>query len=249
MKPYYSDDNFTVYHGDCRVILPQLRDKIDLVLTDPPYGTKNGCGKVTKRRNELVEFNVGEWDTHLLLDWIPMAMELLKNGHWFICFTDNLEVKSVWDEISKCGGNGKQIFFWIKTNPPPQPRMNFRSGVESVVCATKGAVRAWNGGGVTLNYLPTPIVTASTRTVHPTEKPVTLFSHLIRLTTNECDTILDPFLGSGTALVAAKNLGRRGIGIEQDENYCEIAVDRLRQEVIKFKLNKHVEMQTFNFDA
>lgn len=70
------------------------------------------------------------------------------------------------------------------------------------------------------------------RGLHPTQKPVKLMEYLIRTYTNEGDLVLDPFMGSGTTLVAARNQGRVAIGIEQNERYCEIAVNRLRQEVL-----------------
>ena len=70
---------------------------------------------------------------------------------------------------------------------------------------------------------------------HPTEKSISVLSEMINVSTKDNHTILDPFIGSGTTLVAAKNLGRKAIGIEIEEKYCEVAVKRLRQEVLDFK--------------
>jgi len=124
MKPYYQDDYCTIYHGDCREILPSL-PKVDLVLTDPPYG----------------------WKTKLYGDSSNTRSRLTK--------------------------------------------------------------------------------------VHPTQKPVALMAWCISIAKNP-PLILDPFMGSGTTLRAAKDLGRKAIGIEIEEKYCEIAAKRLAQGVLEF---------------
>lgn len=172
----------------------------------------------------------------LEMGWIVEAQRLLKDGCWCVAFTDNLSVKAVWDAMENAHLRPKQTFYWVKTNPPPQPRKNFCSGIETAVCATKGSVQVWQGGGWSLNYFQAPIVTAN-RTEHTTQKPLFLMSHLIQILSNDCimpDTVLDPFMGSGTTLRAAKDLGRKAIGIEIEEKYCEIAVKRLQQEVLQF---------------
>jgi site-specific DNA-methyltransferase (adenine-specific) len=228
MTPFYERDGITIYCGDCLEVMPQLKIQFDAVITDPPYGTNDGRGKVHKIKNELVEFDVGEWDKILPLEWIKLAMFLLKSGCWIIVFTDNLSVKTVWDEIEDNNGNGKQTFYWIKSNPPPQPRNNFCSGVETAILATKGIVKKWYGGGWYKNYFEYPLVT-NNRTNHPTQKPVMVINYLQNAITTNGDLILDPFMGSGTTLVAAQNGGRRAVGIEISEEYCKIAVERLRQ--------------------
>jgi DNA modification methylase len=209
--------------------MPQLEPPFDAIITDPPYGTNDGRGKVHKISNSLVKFDVGDWDKLLPLLYIGQAINLLDYGCWITIFTDNLSVKIVWDEIEKNGGNGKQTFYWIKTNPPPQPRDNFCSGVETSVLATKGPVKKWYGGGWYKNYYECPIVTDRNRTDHPTQKPEQVINYLQQAITTTSDIIFDPFMGSGTTLVAAQNEGRRAIGIEISEEYCKIAVERLRQ--------------------
>jgi DNA modification methylase len=209
--------------------MPQLDMVFDAVITDPPYGTVDGRGKVVKRGNHLEVFNPGDWDTKLLLRWIQTSINLLRDGCWFIAFTDNLSVKAIWDELEAHGGRGKQTFYWIKTNPPPQPRKNFCSGVETAVMGTKGSAKVWCGGGWYKNYYESPLVTNGDRTIHPTQKPIKVIDYLQKAITRKGDLILDPFMGSGTTLVAAQREGRKAVGIELDETYCAIAVDRLRQ--------------------
>lgn len=224
-----------IIQGDCLEVMKGLPDNFaDLILTDPPYGTLDGKGKVTKRGNELVNFNAGEWDRELPLTWIKEGLRVLKEGSWLIVFTDNLSVKTIWDEIEKHGGRCKQTFYWIKSNPPPQPRQNFCSGIETAVCATKGAVQKWNGGGWSVNYFQHGITGGDERTEHTTQKPLKLMEHLISILSDRGDVILDPFNGSGTTTEAAYYLGRNFIGIEISPEYCKIAESRLKQQVLNF---------------
>ena len=194
MKPYYERNGITIYCGDCLSVLDCITNA-DAIITDPPYGTNDGRGKVQKLGSNLVNFNVGEWDKSLPTQWIPKAMSALKSGNWIIVFTDNLSVKTIWDAIENNGGNGKQTFYWIKANPPPQPRKNFCSGVETAVVATKGIVREWYGGGWCRNYYECPIVT-SDRTPHPTQKPLPVILYILKAVSKKGSTILDPFMGS-----------------------------------------------------
>ena len=109
---------------------------------------------------------------------------------------------------------------------------NFKQNVEVAVIGTNETVGVWNGGGTTPNYFTAPFVSGGR--IHPTQKPIGLMSHLIQLMSNEGDLILDPFMGSGTTLEAAKQNGRKSIGIELDERYCEAAALRLSQETLPF---------------
>jgi site-specific DNA-methyltransferase (adenine-specific) len=226
IQPYYEHAGITIYHGDCREILPGL--EYDAVITDPPYGTVDGRGKVVRRGANLVAFDPGEWDRDLPLEWLSDVR--VPDGAWLAVFTDNKRVGDVWSAMEGAGLSVKQTFHWVKSNPPPRPRKNFCSGVESAVCATNGPVRVWNGGGATPNYIVEPICSA--RHGHPTEKPLRVMARLIDVLTNDGDVVLDPFMGSGTTLHAAKNLGRRAIGIEVEERYCEIAAKRLSQDLL-----------------
>jgi len=219
--------DYQLFNNDCLEVLPTLAaGSVDAVICDPPYGSTDGRGKVTKRGDALVEYGY-EWDGVLPLDWIPLAIDVIDNGGWFAVFTDNLSVKTVWDKLEDSGCNGKQTFCWVKSNPPPQPRKNFASGIETAVLATKGSVKKWYGGGWRLNYFFSPLVTNGDRTDHPTQKPIALMRYLIESVTQPGDTILDPFMGSGTTGVAAMLTGRKFIGIELDAGYFQIAEQRI----------------------
>ncbi|HDY68787.1 hypothetical protein LCGC14_0823270 [marine sediment metagenome] len=189
MKSYYSEDGITIYHGDCLDILPQL-EKVDLVLTDPPYG---------------VDF--AEWDSG-----IPEPVK------WM----GTVEVKT----ILITPGNGNQHFY-----PSPDWTLCwFRPG--SVQRVRKGTgfshwepILLYGENNFSIDAKKFDANTNSKHWGHPCPKPLDLFKWLIQ----ESETILDPFMGSGTTLVAAKQLGRKAIGIEIEEKYCEIAVKRLAQ--------------------
>jgi len=228
IDPVQLGEGITLYCGDCLDILPTLEaGSVDAVVTDPPYGLNDGKGKVQKRGGGLVKFNMGEWDNSLPLEWLKCAEPILREGCWACVFTDKLSVNMVWQAIENVGLRGKQTFYWVKTNPPPQPRSNFASGVETAVLGTKGAVKKWAGGGWCLNYFIHPIV--SNRRLHSTQKPVELMEYLVRALTDPGDLILDPFMGSGTTGVACVKTGRKFIGIEIDQGYFDIAIKRIEE--------------------
>jgi len=198
LKPYYEDTHCTIYHGDCREILPEI-PKVDLVLTDPPYGIGRLMkgGKNTGHWNKLSCGN--EWDY-----FAPDLTDIIKKGEKYI----------IW------GGNyfnlppSRCFFFWYKTNSVP----TMADGELAITSLDKNA-RVYKHSVISGE--------------HPTQKPIKLMKWCIEQA-GEPQTILDPFMGSGTTLRATKDLNRKAIGIEMEEKYCEIAVKRLAQEVMQF---------------
>lgn len=250
MKPYYQDSAVTIYHGDCREVLPTL-ERVDLVLTDPPYGhNNNNNGDLISRREAALGVGVeiiadrrpiandGPEANELVRYLFAEAARLLNPGCCCCCC---------------CGGGGpdpqfarwalwmdehldfKQQVVWDKG--PIGMGWHYRRSYEVVLVASKpGAAVRWNGDGKVENiirpnkrYAPKII---PSRADHPTPKPQGLMSHFIQLHTNSGDLVLDPFMGAGTTLCAAKELNRRAIGIELEEKYCEMAAKRMRQEVL-----------------
>ena len=217
MKPYYQDDSCTIYHGDCREILPTL-PKVDLVLTDPPYG----IGYVMKPQV------VGKGNRRIMRggkppvfgDDKPFDPAFILGHRYTITFGANYYAGKlppsngwiVWDKTG--GGRGPDNSFsdcemaWTSVLRSPSI---FRH-------LWKGLVRDSEAGE---------------KVLHPTQKPLELMRWCILLV-DAAKTILDPFMGSGTTLRAAKDLGRKAIGIEIEEKYCEIAAKRLAQEVFSF---------------
>ena len=234
IQPYYDRDGITIYHGDCLDVLPTLEAGIvALVLTDPPYNVSEEGSDIRHLGGDVAQRrDFGEWDRS---EWHPapflaLSAPLIRVGGSVLSFTSD-RLLSSYRERSEFQARGTVV--WEKTNPPPTPRPSYVSATEWVVWLQKPGARAvWNSGGFTTNLLRYPICGGSERTEHPTQKPIELMKELITRHSNEGDLILDPFMGSGTTLRAAKDLGRRAIGIELNERYCKIAVKRLMQEVL-----------------
>lgn len=215
MKPYYQDDSVTIYHGNCRDILPSL-SKVDLVLTDPPYGIGEARGK-NKSRGHMAaskDYGMAEWDD-VPIPW-PVIEQCVSAGSKAIVFGGNFYPVPP----SPCW------LVWDKDN-----NNNDFADCELAWTNLKGAVRMitwrWNG------MLQQDMKNKEYRW-HPTQKPVALMKWCI-VKAEPCETILDPFMGSGTTLVAAKALNKRAIGIEIEERYCEIAANRCRQTVMNLQ--------------
>lgn len=214
ITPYYQDSLCTIYHGDCREILPQL-EPVDLVLTDPPYGIAEAAGKNKSRSNLAVakDYGVSDWDNYLVdSSLLLLAMGLSKNSIIFggNYYADILAASTCWLAWDK--DNGQSDF----------------ADCELAWTSLPGAVRrlkyTWNG----------MIKQQPEERWHPTQKPLTVMRWCIEQADHKTkktqETILDPFMGSGTTLVAAKQLGRKAVGIERELKYCEVAKNRLRQE-------------------
>jgi site-specific DNA-methyltransferase (adenine-specific) len=209
MKPYYDDGKgIVIYHGDCREILPTLPN-VDLVLTDPPYG----MDYQSSRRTEWQRKGKIQGDKTF-----PMWVFDIKpsNALFACCRWDNLkeipDPKSfiVWDKCRHGMGDLEHEFGrqWEAIAFYPGPSHSF----------TRRPV----------DIIRVPCV-SPIDLEHPNEKPPEIWTPILN---SHNGTILDPFMGSGTTLRAAKDLGRKAIGIEIEERYCEIAARRLSQEVL-----------------
>ncbi len=222
MKPYYEDESVTIYHADCRDVLPTL-GPVDLVLTDPPYNTLSEDialeGRAPLRRS------FGAWDT----DWHPPLDQwaaVLRPGGSVRAFSSDRLISEYRAGSLKPRGT----LVWVKDNPAPAPRPAYVQATEWIIWLQKeGAPATWNGDGYTLNVIYEPSAAGAERTEHPTQKPLAVLRPLVLRHSDPDDTILDPFMGSGTTLRAAKDLGRKAIGIEIEERYCEIAAKRMSQ--------------------
>lgn len=232
MTPYYDSGGITIFHGDCRDVLASL-SAVDAVITDPPYGIPRGSAFVRKNTT-----TVENWDgagQNVTVDgWTALACRLLVERGYFVEFHGTgLDTRRECEERHLAAGlTPWHEFALVKTAPPPTPRPTLVFGYEQALISHKGK-RQWRGGchvdrwiGMTPNRL--------NKAEHPTEKPLACMAQLVAALTLPGETVLDPFVGSGTTLRAAKNLGRRAIGIEIEERYCEIAAKRMGQEVMDF---------------
>jgi site-specific DNA-methyltransferase (adenine-specific) len=247
-KPYYQDDWATIYHGDCREILPLL-PKVDLVLTDPPYGHNNNNGDMISRRETIFGGEKVERERRPISNDGEEANELVR---WFFCEAKKLLVVGGCC-CCCCGGGGpdpqfarwslwmeeaigfKHAVVWDKG--PMGMGHHYRRSYEFILVGQNGNPCKWYAETKDIENIIRPgdlevnkIIPSAEQ--HPTEKPIGLMKWFIPLHSRIGETILDPFMGSGTTLRAAKDLKRKSIGIEIEEKYCEIAVKRLRQEVL-----------------
>ena len=189
--------------GDCLEVMKQMPDKsVDLVLTDPPYGIGDRNSRPVGNRDEKYK-NVS-WDILPSRQYIDEIIRVSKR-------------QIIWGaNYLNCFTDGGAIV-WDKLQPLPdssQCEIASISGYKKVI----KYVQRWT------NFVNTK------DTTHPTEKPVKLMEYCINLI--KAQTILDPFLGSGTTAVAAKQLGHQFIGIEISPEYCKIAEQRLAQEML-----------------
>ena len=220
MKPYYEDSHVTIYHGDCREVLRAIKD-IDLIVTDPPYGVRYE----SSWRVESFGPISGDDSLEAGRDGLASAASVLRAGRHLYAFGGwnllELKLRSVtdlvWDkgrmsvgDLDKPWGNQHEIIsFGIKSD-----------GTKSAVGQQKKLRRG--------SVLRVPRVDGNVL-LHPTEKPVRLLRELIEASSRFGELVLDPFMGSGSTLVAARLECRRSIGIEVEERYCEVAARRLAQ--------------------
>lgn len=225
MRPYYADEAVTIWHGDCREVLPTLAP-VDHVITDPPYNVRAEDIEIEGRSAMKRDF--GAWDEN----WEPapflsQACRVVIEGGSLLSFTSD---RLLSDFRCSPGWKCRTTIIWEKLNPAPQTRPSYVQATELIVWLQKpGRAAIWNGTGYTPNILRYAICAGEERTLHPTQKPEGLLIELITRHTNGGELVLDPFCGSGTTLHAAKRLGRKAIGIELEEKYCEIAARRLSQ--------------------
>jgi len=220
--PYYQDEYATIYHGDSRQIVPLL-GAFDLLLTDPPYGLKEsnkralsrGRGGFTSQRNAKAawarDYGDFDWDSNTpsgyLLDMLrdSTAHQIIFGGNYF-----HLPPSSCW-------------LVWDKDNTG-----DF-ADCELAWTNLKKAVRkfTWRWSGL----LQEDMARKELRQ-HPTQKPLALMAWCLTHAPDGVKTVLDPFMGSGTTLVAVKAKNLKVVGIDQNDQYCKIAADRLRQSVL-----------------
>jgi DNA modification methylase len=227
--PYYRDESVTLWHGDCREILPSLAPQsVDLVLTDPPFfmPATHYSSRTSWQRS---------WgDTSVLAAFWGVVLDasipaLRPTGHL----------------ITFCNGDSYPVFY---------PEMYRRFDVLKCIVWDKGSIgmgRVWRNqhelviagrwetsnftesGGSRSDVIRAKVIPSGDRT-HPVEKPTSVLAPLIEPTTEPGATVLDPFAGTGSTLLAARMAGRRVIGIEAEERYCEIAAKRLAQDCLDF---------------
>ncbi len=245
MKPYYDQDGITIYHGDCRDVLPMLdAASIDAVVTDPPWKATahpfvrrrpgDGLGVAPSRLANGVKYgDIGRFDKE------RVALSYAASSADVLIMCGYLELQDVLSVVGKLRG----VFVWHNPRPCPIPGPVAARDVSFIVWGGERSKIDPKRERWASSLFPIPslqggcmaterIQDADGKTFHPAQEPLALITRLL-LPLGE-GTILDPFMGTGTTLRAAKDLGRTAIGIEIEERYCELAAKRLAQNVFAF---------------
>ena len=227
----------TLLQGDCLELIKQVpSNSVDLILIDPPYEisrpTNFQSGEETGRDTDRfrISMDFGEWDKNFtgLEVVIKEGYRVLRQGGTMICFYDLWKIETLKNLYDS--NKFKQVRFieWMKTNPVPiNSKINYLTNAREVaVSAIKGSKPTFNSSYDNGLY-SYPICAGKERTIHPTQKPLSLITDLVLKHSNEGDMVLDCFMGSGTTGVACKNTNREFIGMELDEKYYKVACERL----------------------
>ena len=242
MSLYYDHAGIQIYLGDCREILPEMA-RVQQVVTSPPYnlkkkwwtGGKMGFHSDMAKKftsewydDEMPEVEYQQWQVSVLESCMAVCDGCVCYNHK-VRYAFKREGRSfhpmewlmpfpLWVEITWDRGGGVAF---NSSRPIPSDEKIF----------VLGKPKAWHPQGLTTVWRIPP---TGQQLEHPCPYPEEIPVRLIGMFSDDGDIILDPFMGSGTTLVAAKNLGRKAIGIEIEERYCEIAAKRLSQEVFDF---------------
>ena len=237
MTPYYSDDAVTIYHGDTLDVLAELEISVDAVVTDPPYAS--GTRTEASKSSSGAMLRAGRFsDRPIELDqmtttgfvWLMRAVgqavrPMLPDGASFLSFIDWRQWPNLVGALETCNYRVQGMIVWDKGSMGLGN--GFRAQHELVCHASKGVPTIHDKGCG--NVITHPRQAPDD---HPSPKPEQVMQRLVEVVTVDRGVVLDPFMGSGTTLRAAKNIGRRAIGIELEERYCEIAAKRCAQEVL-----------------
>lgn len=229
MTPYYEDEVVTLYHGNCCELLHRLPECTTL-LTDPPYGITKGAAVVRYNTTEVQDWgDVGH--NSEVVGWRELVA-FHSEGAWVAEFGAMHANAFLTAAHTAAGWAPSNVYALVKQAPPPTPRPGFVSAVELGLVSRVGKPK-WHGSGYTPNrWIGLTPNRDGTSTGHPTQKPLPPFAALVRALCPADGLVLDPFAGSGTTLRAAKDEGRRAIGIELEERYCELAANRLTQDTL-----------------
>jgi DNA modification methylase len=227
---------YKLYHGDSYELMKdQPAKSIDLILTDPPYNlSQYSTGNIKLSWRKDINNDLADWDKETFdpSDWLTEFQRVLKpTGNIFAFTSYNLLGK--WHEVFDPEFDTFQFMVWHKTNPAPKiRRAGFLNSCELVVCVwNKGHTWNFSNQRDMHNFIETPICMGKERLKtpkHPTQKPVRVLEHIIKIASNAGETVLDPFMGVGSTGVAAVKNKRKFLGIEIDKKYFSAAKKRLK---------------------
>ena len=217
-----------IYNLDILELLKNIEDKnVDLVVTDPPYKVISG-GKPHKKGQPsgMLSKNDGKIFKHNNIKpeiWIPEIYRVLKEGSHCYIMTNTINLENYLRICRETGFGLHNVLCWEKNNVTPSRW--YMKNCEFTLFLRKGKAKTINNVGSKMIHQFDNIIGNKT---HPTEKPIELMKFYIANSSNIDDLVFDPFSGSGSTLIAAKELGRKYLGCEIDKEYYDIALDRLK---------------------
>lgn len=244
LTPYYDQDGITIYHGDCLEVLPQCSG-VNLTFTSPPYNQNIQAFKPSgmhaetawvKRASSAYHDTMPEgayqrWQVEVLNACYDVSAD---DGALFynhkVRWRDTVPISPV-EWLLRCRWIMRQEIIWARDGSVTQNARMFPPSEERIYWMRK---HHWKWYRADKKWLSVWRINSEPGTAHPLSFPLLLPSRAISCVTDPDDTVLDPFMGSGTTLRAAKDLGRKAIGIEIEERYCEMAAARMAQGVLQF---------------
>lgn len=226
LKPYYDENGITIYHGDCREVLPTL-EYIFFCLTDPPFGIGELTGGYGRAQNHGGHGRtiIGDKDLSVLQDIAPILYRGIGEPGWLVTFCGARRMLETGQLFKDAGFDYYGELIWDKG--APGLGFTIRYAHESMLVFRKGNAEREKDAVISIQREAVDRIATQLR--HPHEKPVSIMKSILKLGSG---VVLDPFMGSGSVLRAAKDLGRKAIGIEIEEKYCEMAVKLLKQETL-----------------
>jgi site-specific DNA-methyltransferase (adenine-specific) len=246
-----------IYQGDCLDILEKIPpSSVDLVFADPPYFLSNGG--ITCHAGKMVSVNKGSWDVSQGPDanhafnksWLAACQRVLKpNGAIWVSGTAHV-IHGVGFAMQQLNFKLLNDISWVKPNPPPNLSCRyFTHATETIIWAAKDKksrhtfnyklMKETNRGKQMKSVweIKPPETWEKKFGKHPTQKPVALLERILLASTNEGDTVLDPFAGGGTTLVTAFRLARRAIGCELSLDYINLSIRRICSNLVQVDLS------------
>lgn len=221
---------------DNRIALKNIPDKsIDLIITDPPYNiSKYSTGNIYLSKHAPLNNDIADWDNIEInpFEYVDDFLRILKpTGNLFIFTTYNSIGK--WHAAFDNHFNTSQFMIWHKTNPTPNIyKKGFLNSCEMIICFwNKGHTWNFTHQNEMHNFIESPICMGTERIKnpkHPTQKPIKILKHIIKIASNPNDVVLDPFMGVGSTAVAALQLNRKFCGCEINKEYYEASIERIK---------------------
>ncbi len=266
LHPVYETDQVTLFHADSLTLMGELSEShpdglFDMIFADPPYFLSNDG--ISCHAGKMVSVNKGGWDKSMgakanhdfNLEWLRLCQNLLKpNGTIWVSGTHHV-IHSVGYAMQYLGMKILNGITWEKPNPPPNLSCRyFTHSTETILWAAKSEkskhcfnyqlMREHNGYKQmkTVWKMGAPGKAEKSCGKHPTQKPVELLDRIILASTNEGDTVFDPFAGSSTTGISAVRHGRKFTGCEKEKEYIELSTNRLSLEIESFQLRQMVSV-------